>query len=279
MSESTLPSAGDLVWQYRRLWAEGSSPDLASFLAKRSNVPTDVLLDLLDVDQWHRWGAGRRARAEEYLAAYPRLWDDPEHALRVVYGEFLLREQRGEAPEAVDFAARFPALADRLAQQIELHRALGEGGPNVSGGRATIADPGRSPPPVPGAPQVPGFEVLSEVGRGGMGVVYQARQEKLRRTVALKFLSGAGQECPETLLRFRREAESAARLQHPNIVQIFEVGEAGGRPYIVMEFVAGGAWPTGSTARHARPAGARSWLRRSAGRCISPTRGAWCIAT
>ena len=90
-------------------------------------------------------------------------------------------------------------------------------------------------------PAVPGYEILGELGRGGMGVVYQARQLGLHRTVALKMVLTGIHAGPKDLARFRAEAAVIARLQHPNIVQIYDVGEAAGRPYFVLEFVAGGS--------------------------------------
>jgi serine/threonine protein kinase len=90
-------------------------------------------------------------------------------------------------------------------------------------------------------PTVPGYEILGELGRGGMGVVYQARQQGLQRTVALKMLLHGTQANPKTLARFKAEAAAIARLQHPNIVQIHDVGESAGRPYFVLEYVAGGS--------------------------------------
>jgi serine/threonine protein kinase len=90
-------------------------------------------------------------------------------------------------------------------------------------------------------PDVPGYEILGELGRGGMGVVYKARQLGLHRIVALKMVRTGIQAGPKDLDRFRAEAAALARLQHPNIVQIYDVGEAGGRPYFVLEFVAGGS--------------------------------------
>jgi DNA-binding beta-propeller fold protein YncE len=90
-------------------------------------------------------------------------------------------------------------------------------------------------------PLVPGYEVLSVLGRGGMGVVYRARDLELKRVVALKMIRDATLAGPDDLARFRTEAKAVARLQHPNIVQIHEVGEADGYPYFSLEYVSGGS--------------------------------------
>lgn len=89
-------------------------------------------------------------------------------------------------------------------------------------------------------PAVPGYEILAELGRGGMGIVYQARQKGLDRLVALKMILAGDHADPEHRERFRREATAIARLRHPNIVQIYEIGEAAGRPFFSLELVEGG---------------------------------------
>jgi serine/threonine-protein kinase len=100
------------------------------------------------------------------------------------------------------------------------------------------------PPALPvdaALPQIPGYEVEGEIGRGGMGVVYRARHLRLKRVVALKMLLAGAAAGAHERARFRREAEAVARLCHPNVVQVHDVGEHEGRPYFTMELVEGGS--------------------------------------
>ncbi|HWY86285.1 MAG TPA: serine/threonine-protein kinase, partial [Gemmataceae bacterium] len=97
--------------------------------------------------------------------------------------------------------------------------------------------PSASAPSSQGFPSVPGFEILQALGRGGMGVVYKARHQGLRRLVALKMILHGNLASAGDLARFHIEAESIARLQHPNIVQIYEIGSYQGLPFFSLEFV------------------------------------------
>jgi serine/threonine protein kinase len=99
-----------------------------------------------------------------------------------------------------------------------------------------------APPEIdPQWPAVPGYEIIGVLGQGGMGVVFKARHLALQRIVALKMLQNWALAGEKELARFRAEADVIARLQHPNIVQIYDVGDVGGRPYFALEYVAGGS--------------------------------------
>jgi serine/threonine protein kinase len=118
-----------------------------------------------------------------------------------------------------------PAGMDRRRQDATLSAATG---------CRELAPPGD-------IPDIPGYTIEGELGRGGMGVVYIARQQSLKRLVALKMIREPTLAAPEALTRFRVEAEALASLKHPNIVQIYEVGNAGGLPYFSLELVEGGS--------------------------------------
>ncbi len=193
-------------------------------------------------DRFERaWGAGQCPRIEDFLAGAT----EPEQSLllrELLVFELGYRRRAGETPTPDDYLGRFPDHAALI------HQALDEATAAAGADRATpsfAADRGSVTPGPPGhpgragLPVVAGYEVLGELGRGGMGVVYRARQTRLDRVVALKMIRAGEEAGAEELARFRTEAALQARLQHPNIVQIFEVGETDGGPYFVLEFVDG----------------------------------------
>jgi serine/threonine protein kinase len=133
-----------------------------------------------------------------------------------------------------------PAAYETLASSREKRTApAAEGGdPPVDSQDASAPPPGQQPAP-PASRTIGNYEILGELGRGAMGVVYRARQTSLKRLVALKMILGGAHAGPDELARLQAEAEAAARLQHPHIVQIHEIGEHEGRPFLALELVEG----------------------------------------
>ncbi|HYT88518.1 MAG TPA: serine/threonine-protein kinase [Gemmataceae bacterium] len=158
---------------------------------------------------------------------------DEEHLLDLVV-QWEEQRQQGRPLTAEELCPDDPALQQALRQRLRRRECL----------RALWTAEGQTEPapvgPPQGPPEVEGFEILGTLGAGGMGVVYKARQTRLGRLVALKVIRAGPYADPQNLSRFRTEAEATARLQHPNIVQVYEVGEHQGRPYLVLEFVGRG---------------------------------------
>jgi formylglycine-generating enzyme required for sulfatase activity/mono/diheme cytochrome c family protein len=186
---------------------------------------------------------------------------DREQAVQDAVLDYLRAVDAGRAPDPGEFLARYPDLAGELgdffADQARLGplvaplRDLARGGPPP----APADDP---PAPAAGVPGIPGYEVLGPLGGGGMGVVYRARQVRLDRVVAVKMIRARRLPCPADQARFHAEARAVARLDHPNIVRVYDSGERDGVPYLVLEFVAGGTladrladgpWPPAAAAR------------------------------
>jgi tetratricopeptide (TPR) repeat protein len=207
-------------------------------LAREDGIGFDEadLADRLCTDQWERWSAGERVSAEDYRARHPALEADREALFELIYGEYLIRESLGESPAPAEYVGRFPEFAERLSRQLCCHRALGPLPPP-----AALAPPGDSTGAAAPSPVLPGYEVLEELGRGGMGVVYLARNCALNRLCALKMIQGGAYVGTAAAARFQAEAEAIARLRHPDIVQVYHVGEANGLPFLELEYLPGGS--------------------------------------
>ena len=248
------------------LWQQGQGPMVKDFLAGFGNdVPPARLAEVLRVDQRERRQRGERIAVESYLRDFPMLQSDGEAVRDAIYGEFLLREEMGESPTLDDYLGRFPEHADWLREQIALHRVVlaqptltVEGSVQTSGaleaaGHAegpvlrgklpsemVVAKP-NSPAGVPGLPNAlaAGYEILEELGRGAMGVVYKARQVRLKRLVALKMILRNHLATETSVLRFEQEARAAGALDHPSIVPIYDSGQLDGMHFFTMAFVQG----------------------------------------
>jgi serine/threonine protein kinase len=215
----------------------------------------DLCVELAD-----RLRAGEHCCAEDFFPALPGM-DSADAALELVYTEFVVRKGLGQRPSSAVWLARFPQWHDRLERMLQIgdlfdevddlladdsfrkHAKMPEPEADASEelpatralGRAAKGRPSLPDPD----PWVDEYELLECIGRGGMGVVYKARQLALNRIVALKAILAGQDAAPDQRARFRREAETMARLRHPNIVPVYSVGERDGCPYFSMEFVEG----------------------------------------
>ncbi len=159
---------------------------------------------------------------------------DP-HDLDSLAEDFISRRRQGERASIEEYAALYPELAEEILElfptmleleQLKLHKTLSSGGAPASIGPAPVS-------------QLGDFRIMREVGRGGMGVVYEAEQQSLHRRVALKVLGTQIGMTTRQKARFRREASAAAKLHHTNIVPIYGVGEDQGLQFYAMQFIDG----------------------------------------
>src|SRR4029077_6074046 len=163
---------------------------------------------------------------------------DQRNPVEVLAEEFLDRKRRGETPTLREYLERYPDLADEICDlfpALLMMEDLGDDSGRTTGPLAGD----RAPAPAVRLQKLGDYRILREIGRGGMGVVYEAEQESLGRRVALKVLSAGALVDPQQVRRFEREARAAARLHHTNIVPVFGVGQQDGQHYYVMQFIAG----------------------------------------
>jgi tRNA A-37 threonylcarbamoyl transferase component Bud32 len=198
--------------RFEAAWRTGDSPLIEEFLGETTNSDRQVLFrHLLGLELDYRGALGESPEPSEYLCRFP----GHEGLIDSVFAEFTRGFTVWRRPES-----------DILETQT--------GGDSPRWGSAAS-------PPSEVFPSIPGFEIRSELGRGGMGVVYKARQIGLNRFCALKMLLLSEYTGAVSHARFLAEAETIAKLRHPNVVQIYSLGDHNGRPYFEMEYVEGGS--------------------------------------
>jgi hypothetical protein len=236
---------------------------------------------LLHLELAYRRRHGELPTLAEYLSRFPQRerlvravfeWEGLEPAGEVPVSATAARDDASPPPaEAPTLPPPSPAAADAAVSEQPTLDPDSRATPFPRGTPETVlrsAEPdGEGAEGLPG-PAVPGYEILGTLGEGGLGVVYKARHLALNRTVALKMILHREHARPTDLERFQIEAEAVARMHHPNIVQIFEIGAQNGQPFFSLEFCDGGSLAgkikgtplparCGRVGRNARPGHAR----------------------
>lgn len=207
-------------------------------MTKSSPEPNDSLLlaDLERIDELCvtfevLWQANQNQSIETFLDKVPEN-QQGQLLYELISIEFDYLKQQGQSIQYDDYRARFSIHADIV------ERAISDAVPAIEATR--LDDRSRAVPAVGQKIRYVGnYEILEEIARGGMGVVYKARQSKLNRIVALKMILSGHFASKEEVVRFLREARAAGNLDHPNVVSIHEMGEFEGRHYFTMDYVDG----------------------------------------
>ena len=183
--------------------------------------------------------AGEPFPTEQWVADDGPLSGEADLAVELIFTEYVTRESLGQTPNPDDYYRRFPPFADRLRRLFGVDDLLKDANSDIGSSDLPTDETGQRMPE-----RIGRYTPRAVLGVGGAGVVYRAFDPGLRRDVAVKVLRAGDEAAPAEHARFRKEAGAVARLNHPNVVQVFEVDEYEGRPFLVMEYVPGGTLRT-----------------------------------
>lgn len=203
-------------------------------------------------------GSGQPQAVETLLAEYPELETEKSLLIDCIYAEFNAREQRGQQPQPDEYFRRFLNYTEQLRSLFDLHFSLGKSTMmcefSTQTGSDIEMDPTRrfisasqlpksvvplSPSPNAIPHRIGDYEILEIIGRGGMGMVYKARQMRLKKIVAIKVLPANSIRKISAVARFQREMEAIGQLRHPHVIEAYDAGEEDGQHFLTTEYVDG----------------------------------------
>ena len=233
--------AESVLREFDRLWHSGQEPSIDDLLQRFPQAKSDLLVELVFADFEYRLARDPETRIEHYFDRYPELQRDRAISLDLIKHEFRLRQQQHPVT-LEEYEIRFPdlakALSERLGGQLDVRQEYSGLAARVAELLVGLSDDQASRELSPDD-MLDRYKIVEKAGRGGFGVVYKAYDTQLDRFVAIKTSRATTSGCAQTAGRLLREARHVAKLKHPSIVPVLDVGTYDGSIYLVSDFIDG----------------------------------------
>jgi WD40 repeat protein len=228
-----------IVDRFESAWRLHGAPDVAEYLPLHGHFRLAVLCELVATDLEWRWRSGMTATAQDYLSRFPELNGDHQAIVHLATSEFIARRRAGCEVDPAELLHRFPRVAEQLREALAEAATHSLATPTHRETPCAGGDFDTGAPPTDRPRRIGRYELQRAIGSGSFGTVYEAIDSELGRRVAVKLPRHEANQRSEERTRFVREAHNLARLSHPAIVPVLDVGWSEGLFYIVCSLVDG----------------------------------------